>query len=381
VASKAVKESFEHPLSISSLTTKSSIFEGRTRTMQIPFLSQLTNNFTQSIGLDLGSCVTRIWTSSEGIVLCEPTCLAVDERTGKVLAVGSEAQAMAGRLNGVVHLYYPIQNGKLYDFETGKALVRIFLQKVLKNRTLLRPIMMASVPAGATQAERAALVELLYAVGAREVLTIAQPLAAAIGSGVPIADASGSFMFQLGGGVVEAAVISLASLVRFESSNKGGLLADQTIKQLLRTEAQLVISTETAQHLKHEIGSISLHLEKSTLVTGQDAAHAAPKEVKVTAAQLQPAMAELVTHYEKVLKRLFVNMPPELTADVIDKGMLLSGGWAKLAGLEIHLVNTLGIPVSVIDEPDLAVIKGIGTALEHLDLFKQSLAYQASVVE
>jgi len=344
--------------------------------MHIPFLSSLNASFTQTVGLDIGSCVTRIWTSSDGLVLNEPTCLAVDERTGKVVAVGKEAQAMSGRLTGVVKLYYPIQNGRVYDLEIARALLRVFLQRVLKTRAFLRPVMMASIPAGATQAERAAMVELLHSLGAREVVTIAQPLAAAIGAGVPIADASGSFMLQLGGGVVEAAVISLASLVRFETSDKGGLLADQTIKHWLRDQAQLVISQETAEKVKKELGSLSLQLEKQLLVTGQDLTHAAPKELKVTSQQLQPAISPLVIHYEKILKKLFVHIPPELTADVIDKGMLLSGGWAQLHGLEAHLVATLGIPVSVVDNPELSVIRGIGTALEHIDLFKQSLIYQ-----
>lgn len=344
--------------------------------MQIPVVSQMIQSLTHVVGIDLGSCTTRMWTATDGLALSEPTCLAVDEKNGKVLAVGAEAQAMAGRLNGVVKLYYPIQNGRLYEAETGRALLRVFLQKVLKNRALIRPIMMASVPAAATQAERTALVELLYSVGAREVYTIAQPLAAAIGAGVPIADASGSFILHMGGGVVEAAVISLASLVRFETTKKAGLYADAHIKQWLRDEAQLVVSTEAAAKLKQDLGTAASHLHKEKLITGQDVLDNSPKEVMLSSAMVEPVFTKLLTRYEKLLKQLFTQMPPELTTDVIDKGMLLSGGWAQLAGLETRLVNTLGIPVSVVDDPEKVVIKGIGTALEHLEQFKQSLAYQ-----
>lgn len=344
--------------------------------MQIPFLSNLANSFTQTVGLDMGSCMTRIWTTQDGVVLEEPTCIAIDERNGKVLAVGAEAQAMAGRLEGMVRLFFPIQNGRLYDLEIGRALLRIFLQRVLKSRAFLRPVMMVSVPASATQAERTAMVELLQSVGAREVYTIAQPLAAAIGAGVPIADASGSFIFQLGGGGVEAAVISLASLVRYEASPKGGLVADQQIRKLLKDRAELIVSLEAAEKLKISAGTVASQLEKKQLITGQDATQFSPKEVMVTSAMLEPVLVSLMTQYEKLLKKLFVHMPPELTADVIDKGMLLSGGWAQLGGLENRLVQTLGIPVSVVEKPERTVIKGIGTALEHLELFKQSLAYQ-----
>lgn len=340
--------------------------------MKIPLLSSLN----QTIGLDLGTARTRMWISGEGVVLDEPTCLAVDSRNQKVLAVGEEAQAMVGRVSQPITLHYPIQKGYLYDMDSGRALLKVFLQKVLKSRAFFRPIIMASLPAGATQAQRVAMVELLYSVGAREVYTIAQPLAAAIGAGVPIADASGSFIVQMGSGVVEASVISLASLIRFESSSLAGDAADRAIKQAIRKTVNLNISLETARKVKQRIGAVGPEVNKEMMVTGQDARESSPKEVSLDSSMLQPVITQFVSEYENMLKNLFVNMPPELTADVIDKGMLLSGGWAQLAGFDIHLVNTLGIPVSVVEKPDQTVIKGISLALEHLDLFKQSLAYQ-----
>lgn len=340
--------------------------------MKIPVLDSLN----QTIGLDLGTTRTRIWVAGQGVVLDEPTCLAVDSRSQKVLAVGEEAQAMTGRVSQPITLHYPIQKGHVYDMDAGRALLKVFLQKVLKSRAFFRPIIMASLPASATQAQRVAMVELLYSVGAREVYTIAQPLAAAIGAGVPIADASGSFIVQMGSGVVEAAVISLASLIRFEATHMAGDAADNAIKQAVRKKLNLHISLETARKVKQRVVAVGAEVQKEMLVTGQDAMESSPKEVNLETAMLQDVIHQFVSEYERMLKQLFVTMPPELTADVIDKGMLLSGGWAQLSGFETHLVSTLGIPVSVVDTPEQTVIKGIALALENLDLFKQSLAYQ-----
>lgn len=341
--------------------------------MKLPFISQ----FTQVVGLDLGTSQTRIWTDREGIILTEPTCLAVDERTNKVVAVGQEAVAMEGRVGRSVKLYRPIQSGKLYDMDIARALLKVFLQRVLKSNSFFRPIMMVSLPASSTEVDRVAMTELLYSVGAREVYTISQPLAAAIGAGVPIADASGSFILQMGSGIVEAGIISLASLITFESTRLAGMTADVRIQNQVRDEVGLTIGLETAEELKHSLATILPGATKEELVTGQDVIESSPKEVKLTSAQIRPPLLKLADQYESLLKKLFSQIPPELTADVIDKGMLLSGGLAQLNGLDLYLVNHLGIPVAVVEEPHLTTIKGIATALEHLDLFKESLGYKS----
>lgn len=341
--------------------------------MKLPFTSQLT----QVIGLDLGSSRTRIWTGKDGLVLDEPTCLAVDERTNKVVAVGQEAIEMQGRVGPSVALYRAVQRGRLYDLDVARALLRVFLQRVMKSSSFFRPIMMVSLPANSTEVDQVAMTELLYSVGAREVYTISQPLAAAIGAGVPVADTSGSFVLQLGSGLAEAGIISLASLVTSESHRHAGGEADLKIKKQVRDETGLDISSEAAERLKREIGSLLPTADKEQLVTGQDLIESSPKEVKISSAQIRPPLLSLATQYETMIKRLFAQIPPELTTDVIDKGMLLSGGFSQLRGLDVFLVNHLGIPVTVVEEPDLAVIKGIGTALEHLDLFKESLGYRS----
>lgn len=340
--------------------------------MKLPFISELT----QVVGLDLGTSSTRIWTDRGGLVLDEPTCLAVDERTNKVVAVGAEAVAMEGRVGNTVTLYRPIQNGKLYDADIARALLRVFLQRVLTSSSFFRPVMMVSVAASSTEVDRVAMTELLYSVGAREVYTISQPLAAAIGAGVPIADASGSFILQMGSGIVEAGIISLASLNTFESTRLAGQAADLRIKNQIRDEAGLVIGLETAEELKRTLGTLLPSATKEELVTGQDVIESSPKEVKMTSAQIQPPLLKMAEQYQVMLKKLFSRIPPELTADVIDKGMLLSGGFSQLNGLDMYLVTHLGIPVAVVEQPHLATITGIGTALEHLELFKESLGYR-----
>lgn len=328
------------------------------------------------LGLDLGSSRTRIWVPGEGIVLDEPTCLVVDNRNNKVIAVGQEALAMSGRVADNFTIQNPLQQGRLYDLESAQALLKIFLQRVLKTNYFFRPIMMVSVAGASTQAEIEMMTELLYLVGAREVYTISQPLAAAIGAGVPIADASGSFLVQLGSGMVEAAVISLGSLIRAESTTQAGQEIDRRIQLVLKEQLGLLVSLETAKMIKEKVGSVDSHVNKEILVTGQDVMRSSPKELNITSALVLSALTAVMSTYDGLLKKLLSQIPPELTVDVIDKGILLSGGLAQLEGLDQYLVAQLGIPVSVVEEPQKTVIKGISSALEHLDLFKESLGYK-----
>jgi len=340
--------------------------------MKLPLLKPAT----PMLGIDFGSSYTRIWTPDDGIVLSEPTSIAVDKRTQKVIAVGHEAEAMTGRVGDIFTVHHPVQRGRLYDMDIAQALLKVFLERVLKSNYFFRPVMMVSVAGSSTHAEVEAMSELMYLVGAREVYTISQPLAAAIGAGVPIADASGSFIVQLGSGVVEGAVISLASLVKTEASIVAGSEIDRRIQMVLKEKLALNVSLETAERLKKKIGSIDAHLVKEMFTTGQDVAEFSPKEVTITSSMILPTLMTVVAKYEVVLKKLLSEIPPELTVDVIDKGILLSGGMAQLGGLDQYLVTQLGIPVSVVEEPDKTVIKGISTALEHLDLFKESLGYR-----
>lgn len=327
------------------------------------------------IGLDLGSSRTRIWVADQGIVVDEPTCIAVDERSQKVLAVGQDALDLSGRVAKHVTIYHPVQKGVIEYPEVVVAFLRVMLQRVIRTSYFFRPVMMVSIPAELDTYAQQTVVDVLHQAGAREVFTITQPLAAAIGAGVPIADASGSFVLQLGGGLVEGGIISLGSLVATECDWKAGQQLDHAIRTQVQTAVGLDISPEEAKLLKHTVATL-LDRTNTKLVTGQDLAESVPKEVEVTSEDIYPEIARIADSYVELMKRLLERIPPELTADLIDKGMLLSGGLAQLEGLDQYLVKRLGVSVAVIEDPDTAVIRGVGTALEHLELFKESLGYQ-----
>lgn len=333
-------------------------------------------HLSTQVALDLGSQWTRVWSEAEPQTKVEATCLAIDQRSQRVLAIGTEAVAMEGRVADHIKVLYPMHQGVVHDADALRAYLQILLPRVLGQRGLFRPVVMVSVAAGATQAHKQALTEVLYDVGAREVFTMSQPLAAAIGAGVPIADASGSFFCQLGNGRVEAAVISLGSSVLSHSSTRAGAELDQRIIQVVGEECALGISASTAQELKHKVAGIA-GLSRSWLVSGRDTATGAPKELKVDTQQLLAAVQPVAQEWVSLLQKVLSELPPELTVDAIDKGMLLSGGLSQLAGLDEWLVGQLGVPVAVVDQPELVVVRGLQTALEHLEEFRQSLAFQS----
>lgn len=345
--------------------------------MRLSFLQPFTSSLTNVVGIDLGTSRTRMWSDKHGIVINEATCLAIDDRTQKIIAVGDEAAQMKGRASQHINVLFPVKNGQLQDPVSANALLKIFLHRVLKTSAFFRPVMMISVPANSTEGVRQAMVELLHRIGAREVFTISQPLAAAIGAGVPIADASGSFIFHLGSGVAEGALISLGSLVASESTHYAGEYVDQRLQHSLKKSVGLTISHATAQKIKHQVASLLQQpAGVELLVTGKDALTGSPKELAVTPEAVLEPMTAIAERYAQLLQKLLSRIPPELTVDVIDKGMLLTGGLAQLSGLDQFLVKRLGVSVAVVDEPELAVIKGMATALENLELFKESIGYR-----
>lgn len=336
------------------------------------------NSLVRRIGIDLGSSTVRFWTDRDGVVLEQPCILAVERSSKKVLAVGDDALAMVGRVGEGVVVTRPVVNGRITDLKAAEVLLKTFLQQIVKRAALLSPVMMVSVPAESSTADRLVATRLLYNLGARQVYTISQPLAATIGAGVPIADASGCFLLHMGAGVVESVVVSLGSVVGRQSSQYAGVYLERRIQYALKKEYSLSISSRVAKQLLRQVVTLDKQ-DRSKAVTGKDLKTARPKEVVVQNVALQEEVFAVVARYEQLLKELLSQVPPELTVDVIDKGLLLSGGLAQLDGLAEHLISQMGIPVSVVDSPEQAVIEGMGTALEHLELFKESLAYQYAV--
>ncbi len=340
--------------------------------MKIPIFEKLN----KKIGIDLGSSRTRIWVDGSGVVIDEPTCIAFDKKSKTVLAVGDAAAQMDGRVGEHIEVSYPVVGGKIYDMLATTTLLKIWLNQVVGMIALYNPIIMASIPVSATQADREITTQVLYALGAGEAYTIAQPLAAGIGAGVPIADASGSFLLHLGAGLVEGVIVSLGSVIVSQSSEYAGEYLSNSISLFTQKNLDLKISKKTASTLKKEVVSIEFNSQREKLVAGQDTVDESPKELLVKSKDLLGHTVSYMEKVEELVVSLLSKMPPELAVDVIDKGLLLTGGTAKLHGIEIFFVEKLGIPVSVVDNSDTAVIDGIGQALENLDLFRKSLGYQ-----
>jgi rod shape-determining protein MreB and related proteins len=342
--------------------------------MSWKFLSQIN----PLLGVDLGTSRTRIWCQGKGVVIDQPMMIATNTRTQKVIAIGQDAAEMEGRVQPQIKLHHPVKNGKIFDASAVKTMLQIWLQQILGLRYLLSPVIMVSVPAGCTQAGQQAVIETFYQLGAREVYTIAQPLAAAIGAGVPIADASGTLIFHLGAGVIEAGVISLGSLVRHQSSELAGNYFDQVLQKKILSQYRVELSLETIRELKHKLPLLN-PTNQTIAVVGRSSDGRAPKEIEVKTTDLANETIKIVAGYSKLLESLLTEIYPELTADILDKGMLLSGGLAQLIGLDYWLADQLRIPTAVVENPDTAVIEGIKTALENLDDFKQSFGYQEAV--
>lgn len=339
--------------------------------------SKIFSSLVRQIGIDLGSDRVRLWTDRDGLVLDEASVLALESGSRKIIAVGDDAEEMTGRVGQNVQLIRPVVDGRITDLQFAQMMIKSLLQRVVKSAPLLSPSMMISTPVGSTTADRLVATRLLYNLGARDAYTIAQPLASSIGAGVPIADASGCFLLQLGSGVTEAVVVSLGSVVGRQSTHYAGNYMIHRLQYAIKKEYGLFISLASTKKVLSQLISLDGQ-ERSEPLTGKDIKTERPKEVVVKNSALLPVVYQIIARYENLLKQMLSQVPPELTVDVIDKGLLLSGGVSQLEGLAAYLTARMGVPVSVVDEPDKSVIFGIATAMEHLTLFKESLAYQYS---
>ena len=338
--------------------------------MQLPVFSQLVRR----IGIDFGSSRVRIWTDRAGLAVDEPAVLAVDSKSRRVLAFGSEAKEMEGRVNPAITIHYPVRNGVIYYLESAQALLKLLLQRVMKSTNLISPSIMASVPAGASEAALNVTSQLMYTLGAREVYTISQPLAAGIGAGVPVADASGSFVLQMGAGLVEGAVISLGSMIETASTEAAGEYLVSRVQYRLKRDLALTVSSGKVEELVKKTLSATAANDRSQLLAAKMPWQAAPKK--------SPSRCSICIRKQPCCSNAMSDCCAsccQLSRQNLQSTSLIkaccSGGW-RSDGLSQYLVETMGIPVSVVDKPEQAVIEGIGTAMEHLELFKQSLGYQ-----
>lgn len=331
--------------------------------------------FSNDIAIDLGTATTLVYVRGEGIVLSEPSVVAVDRGTNRVRSVGAEAKLMLGRTPNNIVAIRPMRDGVIADFEITESMIRHFIRKVHNSRRMSRPRMIIGIPSGITEVERRAVRESAERAGAREVYLITEPMAAAIGAGLPIQEPAGNMVVDVGGGTTEVAVISLGGIVVFKSSRTAGDELDNAIIQHIKREYSMFIGERTAEEIKIKIGSAFLMEEEETMeVKGQDLVAGLPKTMTITSEEIRKALEEPVSEIVSSIRQTLERTPPELAADIVDRGMVLTGGGALLRGLDRLISEETKLPVIIAERPIDCVVLGAGKALEELDILREVLA-------
>lgn len=330
--------------------------------------------FTKKIGIDLGTTTVLVYIPKKGIVLNEPSVVAISIADKRVLAVGKEAKEMLGRTPDTIVAKRPLKDGVIADYRTTEAMLRYFINKALGGMRLFRPEVMVAVPGGITSTERRAVIDATISAGARAAYIIKEPVVAAIGAEIPIGSASGHMIVDIGGGTSEIAVISLGGIVSSSSVRIGGNKLDLAIQEHVRRKYGLAIGERTAEEIKIRIGS-ALYLEEKLEMQakGRDMITGLPRIITVTSDDVTDAIQHELQGIIEAVKDVLHNTPPELSADVMEKGMVLSGGSSQLRNLHRLFSEATGVPVFVADNPQLCVAKGTGIALENLESYKRSI--------
>ena len=335
--------------------------------------------FSADIAIDLGTANTLIYVKGKGIVLNEPSVVAIEEYRGKkqVLAVGNEAKLMLGRTPGNIHAIRPLRDGVIADFEIAEEMIKYFIRKVNNRRTFAAPMVIVCVPSGSTAVERRAIQESAEAAGAHKVWLIEEPMAAALGANLPVTEPTGSMVVDIGGGTTEVAVMSLSGIVYSRSARVGGDKMDSAIISYIRRNHNLLVGEGSAEKIKKEIGSACPPEKgegRTVEIKGRDLMNGVPKEIVITERQVAESLAEPVAQIVEAVKVALENTAPELAADIVDKGIVLTGGGALLTNLDQVLRNATGLPVSIAEDPLACVVKGTGRALEDFKRFKSILS-------
>lgn len=325
----------------------------------------ILGHFAKDMGIDLGTANTLVYVKGKGVVLQEPTVVAIEKETNNIFAVGSEAKQMVGRTPGNIVAIRPMKDGVIADFDVTEKMLRYFITKVGKNVGILSPRVIIGVPSGVTEVEKRAVIEAGLQAGAREVYLIEEPMAAAIGAGLQVEEPFGNLIVDIGGGTTEVAVISLGGIVSSRSIRVAGDEMNEAIAHFVKRNYNLMIGERTAEDIKKEIGSAYPDSQAQVMeVRGRDLLTGLPKTITVSEQEIQEALSEPVSNIVEAVKLTLERTPPELAADILDKGIVMAGGGSLLRGIDRLLSEETGMPVQIAEDPLTCVAKGTGIALE-----------------
>ena len=334
----------------------------------------ITRHFLKDLGIDLGTANSLVYERAKGIVLREPSVVAVRKNTHEILAIGEEARQMIGRTPGDIMAIRPLRNGVIADYDLTREMLKYLIRRICRGRVFLRPRTVVSVPAGTTEVERRAVIEATISAGAREAFLIEEPVAAAIGAGLPVHEANGNMVIDIGGGTTDIAVISLGGVVTGQSVRVGGDAMDEAVARFIRRSNNLMVGERTAEEVKVSIGSAFTLPEEVTLeVRGRDYVSGLPKTIVVKSEDVREALQEPLATIVNAVRNTIERTPPELVADIMHKEIVMTGGGSLLRRIGDLIHSEIGMPVRVADDPMSCVALGTGKTLEHMDLMTRVL--------
>ena len=330
--------------------------------------------FARKIGIDLGTCNSLVFVPKKGVVLMEPSVVAVSLQDNRILAIGAAAKEMIGKTPDTIRVYRPMKDGVIADFRVTQAMIRHFIEKTIGPFKLFKPELIISVPAGITSTEKRAVLEAAINAGAKAAYVVKEPILAAIGAGIPINACSGNLIVDIGGGTSEVAVISLGGIVTSSSVRIAGDKMDRAIGEYIKGKHNVALGEQTTEEIKIKIGTALPEKEEKTLsVRGRDMVSGLPKTIKISSNEVCEAISEILAEITHTIKQVLRDTPPELSADIMDKGMVISGGGALLNNIDKLIAKETGVPCFIAEEPLLCVVKGTGVVLENLDVYKKSI--------
>ncbi len=334
--------------------------------------------FSRKIGIDLGTANSLVLLPKKGIVVNEPSVVAVTPEDNRVLAVGLEAKQMIGRTPDSIKIYRPLRDGVIADYRVTQSMIKYFINKVSGPFDFMKPELVISVPADISSAERRAVVEAALSVGAKKAYVAKEPILAALGAGIPVDSCSGHMIVDIGGGTSEVAVISLGGMVTCASTRVGGDKMDEAIVAYVKDKYNLAIGIQTAEEAKKKIGTARPEKKPKYLdIRGRDIASGLPRDIKISSNEIQEAISEVVEEIARSIKSVLRETPPELSADIMNKGIILAGGGSLLANIDQFLSQRSKVPTFIAEEPLFCVIKGLGIVLDNLGLYKKSIIRRA----